>query len=350
MLKLTSLRDKGVALLSRAYKTLYKGWRGQRAPDNYKTLDRSSENELRAALFKHYYGFASEEDFQNDRVRLTQAEKEFILNTDLPAQLFSRIKTTRERIIPWLDDQVSLSGKKILEIGAGTGCAAVALAEKCDWVTAVDIEAKGLQLAEIRANLYGVKNIDFMNTNATEVFDAIEPKKYKIVIFYACLEHMTMDERIVALSKAWKYLEADDYLIIIESPNRLFWYDSHTAFMPFFHTLPYELALKYVKHSPRPALAKSLEGLSQEDAFVRLSRWGMGFGYQEIEVALETTVSRLRFMEDLVSFELRTRHFALEEDALNRKTFKRFFEIRNIEMPPIGFFNLNVDIILQKTL
>lgn len=317
--------------------------------DNFRSLEASDERELRSALFRHYYGYSSEEEFLNDNARHTQEEKAYILTTDLPQQIFSRITTTRERIIPWLDDQIGLSGKIILEIGAGTGCSVVALAEQCDRVTGVDIQENDLEIAKIRSKLYGIENVDFINLNAIQVFDVLEPRKYNVVIFYACLEHMTMEERIKSLSSAWSYLGKEGYLVIIESPNRLFWYDYHTSFLPFFHILPYDLALQYAKRSSRASLVKSLEGLSKDDAYTCLARWGTCVGYHEIEVALQKNILDLKFLEDLISFEIRTNGFLSDEERLTRETFIRLFELRQMTMPPIGFFNINIDMILQKT-
>ena len=52
---------------------------------------------------------------------------------------------------------------------------------------------------------------------------------------------MTHRERLRSLQVASRMLVDDGVLCIIEAPNRLWPFDSHTADLPFFHWLPDEL-------------------------------------------------------------------------------------------------------------
>ena len=70
-------------------------------------------------------------------------------------------------------------------------------------------------------------------------------------------------------------LAENGWLVIIETPNRLWWSDSHTSELPFYNWLPDELAFRYRGHSRR----HELNGLKQEDgrellSLVRLGRAG----------------------------------------------------------------------------
>jgi 2-polyprenyl-3-methyl-5-hydroxy-6-metoxy-1,4-benzoquinol methylase len=311
------------------------GFTSSEQAENHDTI---KWQKLKEALFQHYYGFSSEAEFIADEIRLTKEEKDYISNTDLPQQLFLRTDSAKKRIVPWLESQIGLSGCSVLEIGAGTGCSLVALAEKCERITGVDIQQNDLEVARIRSEMYKLHNVDFIHSNAVDTLDNLA-QNYDIIIFYACLEHMTIDERIEAMSKAWKQLKVGKHLVIVESPNRAFWYDYHTAFLPFFHLLPTELAARYSKFSSRVSLKNDLEGASDPETIKnRLARWGTGFGYQEIEIALETSVYDLNVLDDLVSFELQTNGVASEEDQLNRRFYQELFRMRNIPMPHSGFF------------
>ena len=72
---------------------------------------------------------------------------------------------------------------------------------------------------------------------------------------------------------------------MIETPNRLWFYDSHTAYLPFFHWLPSEIAIRYCAKCPRPAIAALHEDTSAS-GILRLQRWGRGISFHEFELAI----------------------------------------------------------------
>jgi 2-polyprenyl-3-methyl-5-hydroxy-6-metoxy-1,4-benzoquinol methylase len=131
-----------------------------------------------------------------------------------------------------------LSGARILEIGCGTGASTVALAEQGAQVTAVDLDGSALEVARVRCDAYGVR-ATFIEANAV---DAIQPAD--MIVFFACLEHMTYEERIESLRKAWEVLPPHGILAVVDTPNRLWYFDGHTALTPFFNWLPHELAME----------------------------------------------------------------------------------------------------------
>jgi len=68
---------------------------------------------------------------------------------------------------------------------------------------------------------------------------------FNFIIFYASLEHMT------SLVNAWSLLSNNGVLCVIEAPNRLWYFDSHTSGLPFYYWLPDEIAIKYSRFSSR---------------------------------------------------------------------------------------------------
>ena len=104
------------------------------------------------------------------------------------------------------------------------------------------------------------------------------------MIFWASLEHMTVPERLIAIREAWSLLAAGSNLVVIETPNRLWPYDSHTAFLPFFNWLPDELAFDYVQNSARDGLADTY--VDPERQMLEFQRLGRGVSYHEFELAL----------------------------------------------------------------
>ena len=57
---------------------------------------------------------------------------------DLQDHLQGRMNRARAQIIPWVSEQVPLAGKRVLEIGCGTGSSTVAFVEQKALVTAYD--------------------------------------------------------------------------------------------------------------------------------------------------------------------------------------------------------------------
>lgn len=103
---------------------------------------------------------------------------------DLQDHLFRRRDLNRSELVPWLDSLRHLDNSKILEIGCGTGSSTVALAEQGATVTAIDIDEGALQVAIDRCKTYGI-DAEFRNNS------------FDFIIFFACLEHMTVTERPV---------------------------------------------------------------------------------------------------------------------------------------------------------
>ena len=79
----------------------------------------------------------------------------------------------------------------------------------------------------------------------------MHPDGADMVLLFAVLEHLTQEERIRYLSFIWhEILRPGGYLIVVDTPNRLSYFDEHTSVMPFFHLLPPYLALRYFDRSP----------------------------------------------------------------------------------------------------
>jgi hypothetical protein len=71
-------------------------------------------------------------------------------------------------------------------------------------------------------------------------------------------------------------------LVLAETPNRLIPHDSHSTFLHFFQTLPPEIALEYVRRSPRSGAAEAVAAGAEA-----LYRFGQGASYHEFELWME---------------------------------------------------------------
>jgi hypothetical protein len=80
-------------------------------------------------------------------------------------------------------------------------------------------------------------------------------------------------------------LPAGGHLVIVETPNRLWYYDGHTSMLPFFHWLPDELAFQYAKRSPRENFRELYTEFTPESE-LHFLRQGRGASFHEFDLAI----------------------------------------------------------------
>lgn len=307
--------------------------------DNFSHLTVEMENELREILRKNYMGDLSK--IANDNGSLP-AE---IYDNKMQEQLIRRLERNRYQHVPWINSVIKLRGAHILEIGSGTGASTVSLAEQHAQVTGLDIDPAALRVAEERCRIHGLANTRFVTGNATEIGTLFEGEQFDIVMFYASLEHMTMEERKNALRAAWSLLSDNKYLCIARAPNRLWFYDSHTSHMPFFNWLPDELAFEYSRFSPRPHFNKQFREKSN-DASLRFIREGRGVSFHELDVSLSD--EKYEVVSDMETYlskhnPARLARRLLAGDGRRERLLRSYAPERHQ-----GFFKENLDILLRK--
>jgi 2-polyprenyl-3-methyl-5-hydroxy-6-metoxy-1,4-benzoquinol methylase len=258
---------------------------------------------------------------------------------DLAAHLHNRLNDDRGRIIPWLDNAQPIRGSRILEIGCGTGSSTVALAEQGAIVTGIDIDKDALLVARDRCAAYGLQ-ATFMPLNGQHLAGAFRAGSFDLIIFFACLEHMTTKERLESLRQAWDLLPSNGLLAIIETPNRLWFYDEHTSWLPLFHWLPNELAFYYSKMSNRENFRELYRDYFAETKQHFLRR-GRGMSFHEIDLAI-APVSTLNIISSLEGFG----KYPRGTSALGQE-FKAIMQ-RILPDIHIGFFDEYLDLIFRK--
>jgi len=142
-----------------------------------------------------------------------------------------------------------------------------------------------MEVAKARSALYGINDAEFRIANAADV-ESGWISSASVVIFFACLEHMTLDEKISSLSKAWENMKPGAHLAIVGTPNRLWWYDGHTSRLPFYNWLPDDLAIHYARHSPRSPFNSDFAPPVENKNLLDLTRVGRAISYQELELAI----------------------------------------------------------------
>ncbi len=156
---------------------------------------------------------------------------------------------------------------------------------------------------------------------------------------------MTYRERLTSLQAAWQLLADDGILCIIEAPNRLWLFDDHTADLPFFHWLPDEIALEYLKRTPR--YQASAFDTTSHDAGVELARRGRGVSYHDIELALGP-ISDLDFMVDRQTFQMKQN--PLRWLYYRQSSNRRYANLLRRQCPglPFGLFMPYLNIAIRK--
>lgn len=113
-------------------------------------------------------------------------------------------------------------GETMLDLGSGSGIVALAMADKAQWVTGVDIDNASVSCARSNAKLNGIRNATFLKSSW---FKRLEGKKFDLIVANLpqypkppgdiCGDYI--DRTVNAGSDGRKYLDE----IIAEAPGHL---------------------------------------------------------------------------------------------------------------------------------
>ena len=211
---------------------------------------------------------------------------------DIENNVFKRYNHSLLHVIPWLDRQIDLKGKRVLEIGCGTGSSTAALAHYVQDIQGYDIHAQAVCGAQKRMEIMGLHNVTLHTIDENALVERIKgdsDSKYDIILLFAVLEHQTVAERQDTLKTCWDVLAEDGIMAVIDTPNILHYFDLHTSRLPFLHMLPTRLYARYAHNSPRTAFADSFSDEAEKSDTqldLDIARWGRGASYHDFELAL----------------------------------------------------------------
>jgi S-adenosylmethionine-dependent methyltransferase len=302
-------------------------------------LDENSLRQIETSLKAHY--FIDQDAWYSDTNYLSSKEGQ----EDLQDHLTGRLNNFRSTVIPWLNSVKPLANAKILEIGCGTGVSTVALAEQGAKVTAVDIVDESIKVAKERCKIYGL-NAEFLCANTTELHQRLAGQSFDFIIFFACLEHLTNQERITAMKTTWEMLSPGSLWCVIDTPNRLWYFDHHTAQLPFYSWLPDDIAFLYSRVSPRKTF-RSLYRELNDHSMLDFLRRGRGVSFHEFELTMKP-VEELNVVSSFSSF-VRSRNPLTQ--LLWWLKDKNSFESSLIQLGPkihSGFYQQSLELILRK--
>jgi 2-polyprenyl-3-methyl-5-hydroxy-6-metoxy-1,4-benzoquinol methylase len=309
---------------------------------NQRPLSDCARAELQEALRRHYFSQALNYFAATRDEYLASPEGQ----NDMADHMEGRMTVNRQRVIPWLAATQPLARCRVLEIGCGTGASTVALAEQGCEIVGVDVNQHNLLAAQERCRIYGLR-AKFLCANVTDLHKHFQTGAFDLIIFFATLEHLTYAERISAMRSTWAMLQPGGLWCVVETPNRLWWFDGHTACLPFFNWLPDDLALDYAPHSDR-AFMKSYATAGRDDAVkLDFARRGRGVSYHEFDLALGPSAS-LNVVSAL--------NLYMREQSLARRMRWQFSTPRKFEAflrahgPRIhpGFYQPDLDLIIRR--
>jgi S-adenosylmethionine-dependent methyltransferase len=273
---------------------------------------------------------------------------------DLHDHVDGRYDLCRRVFVPWVQRAIDLTGKHMVEIGCGTGSSTASMVPFLSGVHAYDIIPESVDAARLRLEIMGFGDKAtwrvadprmLLSMLEQDIMGPNGPGSTDIVLLYAVVEHQTIEERIDTLRTAWKLLRPGGILIVTDTPNRLCYFDWHTANLPFYHMLPDRLAIPYAQKSPRAELwqwlSQSLQTKGWEAANEAITRWGRGASYHEFELALGD-LTNLVVVDGWATEMADHLGMTLEEELL-----VRYWKEKPVNAP-IGFARRSLDIILRK--
>ncbi len=165
-----------------------------------------------------------------------------------------RRRRAAEYLIPWIEQTVPLAGKTVLEYGCGNAAVSCAFAERAERVIGVDIDAAGSSWPDRR-----LREQRRRQRRARAASAGRDPRRRRRAdaarstcsCCMRCSSTSRRPERLAVLRLRARRRQPDGAIVVCETPNRLIYFDHHTAQMPFFHLLPDELALSYYPRSAR---------------------------------------------------------------------------------------------------
>ena len=201
-----------------------------------------------------------------------------------------RRRRAADHLIPWIEQTVPLAGATVLEYRCGNAAVSCAFAERSARVVGVDTDGHWIEEGRERVRAHGLDNVQLELHPPATILDAVAARRGQVDVFllYAVLEHVTVEERLAVLRLARDVVKPDGAIVVCETPNRLIYFDHHTAQMPFFHLLPDELALDHYRRSDRQDFKAAIDAALQdgrEAGLEAIVRWGRGVSFHEFEVA-----------------------------------------------------------------
>ena len=147
-----------------------------------------------------------------------------------------------KRLLPYLVNYYGLQGKRILDMGCGTGELTVRMNLLGFETMGIDVHGRALDLAKILAVENGLPETTFVENNAERL--PFAENSFDIVTMFSVLEHV--DDQMLINSLLPELKRICRGLVYVLVPNRLKVSDDHTG-LRFVCWMPKSLAEMYIK-------------------------------------------------------------------------------------------------------
>jgi len=166
--------------------------------------------------------------------------------------VFRRHDQTIRHVLPWLSRNIDLSETNIIDFGSGCGSSALAFSKVARNVHSFEINDVSSEAFKKRMNLFNVNNVEFTQCPPEMIFEraADVVADNTSIMLVAVVEHLLENEQINYLRTFWDKLRPGQVLAIMETPNYLSYFDTHTFQMPFAHFVPDALFAEWVRRQP----------------------------------------------------------------------------------------------------
>ncbi len=178
----------------------------------------------------------------------------------------------------------AFKNRRLLDFGCGAGASTMILARHLPGteIAGVELEKRNLDVARLRASLYGYDHIRFFQSPSGEELPSALGT-FDFIFLPAVYEHLLPDERARLSEQLWKRLKKGGVLFVDETPHRWFPIETHTTGLPLINYLPKPLALWYARYGSgrrlrlddwNTLLRKGLRGSTGREILRRIRAFG----------------------------------------------------------------------------
>jgi len=121
-----------------------------------------------------------------------------------------------ERIYRAIAEAVAAPGRRILDMGCGTGGVALACAGRGAMVVGIDSNPEMLELARSKPVPAGAPPLEWLELGVAEIEDAFPPSSFDAVTASLVLSELGPLERDYALRTAWSRLKPDGQIAVAD--------------------------------------------------------------------------------------------------------------------------------------
>jgi|WetSurMetagenome_2_1015567.scaffolds.fasta_scaffold23099_2 2-polyprenyl-3-methyl-5-hydroxy-6-metoxy-1,4-benzoquinol methylase len=223
-------------------------------------LDYININEFKSALseatLKDYYDYWGSDD------ELYRFLKDSYVNKSLSDYLVSR--------------KIDVKGKSILEFGCRDGSSFISfLASGAGKIIGIDIDEKVINLSRKIYSDLGISNIEYRRNFLNKSLPAYD-EEFDIVSCNAILEHIHPDLRLKYIAELQKKVKKGGYIIISDTPNKLWLIEGHTTALWFLNYLPFK------KKCWVGSKTKRFKDIKQDDYNFWIEQGIEGVSYKEV--------------------------------------------------------------------